>query len=114
MRTPPAWTDGVALSVDDAVRLALDAADLAKAHNRDSHAETVSRDSTTLTARERDVASLVGRGCTNRQIADRLLIAPRTAETHVFHILGKLKLHTRAELAVWSVTNGLTSNAGPR
>jgi DNA-binding NarL/FixJ family response regulator len=53
-----------------------------------------------LTRREREVARLVARGCTNRQIAEQVVIALRTSDTHVTHILTKLNLHSRAELAV--------------
>jgi DNA-binding NarL/FixJ family response regulator len=54
-----------------------------------------------LTAREREIAALVARGLTNRQIADALHISTRTASTHVQHILSKLGLRSRAEVAVW-------------
>ena len=54
-----------------------------------------------LTARERDVASLVGQGLTNRQIAERLIVSERTAQNHVQHILGKLGLANRVQVASW-------------
>jgi DNA-binding NarL/FixJ family response regulator len=54
------------------------------------------------------VVRLVARGRTNRQIAEQLVIAPRTADTHVGNILTKLGQDTRAELAVWAVEDGLT------
>ncbi len=47
------------------------------------------------------MARLVGRGLSNRQIADALVISERTAQTHVQHILLKLGVHTRAEVAAW-------------
>ncbi|MFC7616531.1 ATP-binding protein [Actinokineospora soli] len=52
-----------------------------------------------LTPREQEIAELVAAGLTNREIADRLAIARRTAETHVGHILAKLGLANRAQLA---------------
>ena len=52
-----------------------------------------------LTKREREVAQLVGEGLTNREIADRLFLSVRTAETHVDRALGKLGFHTRSQLA---------------
>jgi predicted ATPase/DNA-binding CsgD family transcriptional regulator len=61
-----------------------------------------------LSPRECEVVRLVAAGRTNRQIAEHLVIAPRTADTHVGNILTKLDLHTRAELAVWAVENGLS------
>ena len=56
----------------------------------------------------------MARGCTNRQIAEQLVIAPRTSDTHVTHILTKLNLHSRAELAVWAVAHGLTAKRADR
>jgi non-specific serine/threonine protein kinase len=54
-----------------------------------------------LTPREREVARLVAAGLTNRQLAVRLGIAERTAETHVEHILTKLDVASRAQVAAW-------------
>ncbi|WP_435813019.1 response regulator transcription factor [Streptomyces rochei] len=48
-----------------------------------------------LTPREREVASLIVEGLTNRQIAERLVISKRTADTHVEHILTKLGVTSR-------------------
>ncbi len=55
-----------------------------------------------LTRREREIAELVGRGLTNRQIADVLHIAERTAENHVQHILVKLAFSNRSQIAAWA------------
>jgi non-specific serine/threonine protein kinase len=52
-----------------------------------------------LTEREHQVADLVARGLTNREIAAQLVISPRTAETHVNRVLGKLGLTSRTQLA---------------
>lgn len=60
-----------------------------------------------LTPREREVAVLVARGLTNRQIADELVIGERTAEAHVGNILGKLGFTSRAQIAAWVVGQGL-------
>ncbi|MBC2900800.1 hypothetical protein H4N64_04125 [Streptomyces sp. PSKA01] len=56
---------------------------------------------THLTPRESQVAELVAQGLANHQIADRLVIARRTAEGHVERILGKLGLSNRSQLAAW-------------
>jgi predicted ATPase/DNA-binding CsgD family transcriptional regulator len=53
-----------------------------------------------LTQRERDVADLIIEGLTNRQIGDRLVIAERTVDTHVQHILAKLGCATRTQVAL--------------
>ncbi len=54
-----------------------------------------------LTAREFEVARLIAEGATNREIAERLMIAPKTASAHVEHILAKLGVSRRAEVAAW-------------
>jgi DNA-binding CsgD family transcriptional regulator/tetratricopeptide (TPR) repeat protein len=54
-----------------------------------------------LSSREQEVAALVASGLTNREIAARLVISPKTASTHVEHILTKLGASRRAEIAVW-------------
>lgn len=55
-----------------------------------------------LTARERQIAALVGQGLTDRAIADRLVISRRTAEGHVSRSLVKLGFTSRSQLAAWS------------
>ena len=59
-----------------------------------------------LTRRESEVAALVGEGLTNRQIAQRLTISERTAESHVQHVLTKLGFSSRSQIAVWSFGAG--------
>lgn len=54
-----------------------------------------------LTRREREVAAMVARGMTNKEIADSLVIAQRTAEGHVERILSKLGFTSRTQIAVW-------------
>jgi predicted ATPase/DNA-binding CsgD family transcriptional regulator len=63
--------------------------------------------SSPLSAREEEVAALVARGLTNRQIAAQLVIAERTAGSHIAHILDKLGVTTRTQIAVWAVEHGL-------
>ncbi len=64
-----------------------------------------------LSARECEVVQLIAAGLSNRQIGARLAISDRTAESHVRHILIKLELRTRAQVAVWGVHRGLISSA---
>jgi predicted ATPase/DNA-binding CsgD family transcriptional regulator len=54
-----------------------------------------------LSAREAQVAALVARGLSNREIARTLTIAERTATSHVEHVLDKLGFHSRAQIATW-------------
>jgi DNA-binding CsgD family transcriptional regulator len=58
-------------------------------------------DTTHLTARQLDVATLVAQGFTNKQIAQRLGISRFTAETHVRNILERLGAASRSEIATW-------------
>ncbi len=63
-----------------------------------------------LTPREQEVAALVARGLSNRQIAEQLVFGERTAEAHVGHCLAKLGLSSRSQLAAWAVTQELLEN----
>src|SRR5207253_2198654 len=61
-----------------------------------------------LTAREREVAALIARGHSNREIAAALFLSERTVETHTGHIRDKLGLTSRAQVAAWAVERGLS------
>lgn len=56
-----------------------------------------------LTKRERQVADLVARGLSNKQIATKLVISQRTAQGHVENILTKLGFTSRTQIAAWVV-----------
>ncbi len=64
-----------------------------------------------LTEREREVAVLIAKGKSNREIADQLVVSYRTVETHVGAILSKLAFSSRAQIAVWAVEIGLVKQA---
>ncbi len=64
-----------------------------------------------LTRREQEVAVLVARGLDSRHIAHELVIAEGTVRIHVEHILAKLELHSRAQLAAWVVEHDLLKPA---
>ena len=64
-----------------------------------------------LTEREREVAVLIAKGKSNREIADALVVSYRTVETHVGAILSKLAFSSRAQIAVWAVEIGLAKQA---
>jgi non-specific serine/threonine protein kinase len=66
---------------------------------------------TRLTRREHEVAALVARGLTNRQIADELVITEGTAANHVKHILARLVLDSRVQIATWAIEHGLHQRA---
>jgi non-specific serine/threonine protein kinase len=87
-----AWHAGRVLPLEEAIRLAasVEAADVHLAPDR-----------TRLSRREREVAGLVAQGCTNQQIAARLIFSEATAAKHVEHILAKLGFTSRVQIASW-------------
>jgi len=60
-----------------------------------------------LTEREREVLGLVGRGLSNTEIAEQLVVSHATAKTHVVRILAKLQARDRAQLVVMAYETGL-------
>jgi DNA-binding CsgD family transcriptional regulator len=52
-----------------------------------------------LSAREHEIARLVAAGRTNREVAEQLVLSPRTIEAHLRSIYGKLGVRSRVELA---------------
>lgn len=65
-----------------------------------------------LTAREREVVSLVATGLSNDEIADRLVVSPLTAKTHVSRAMTKLNARDRAQLVVIAYATGLATPQG--
>ncbi len=76
-----------------------------------SHLRAAREASGGLTARERQVAALIGRGLTNSEIAGRLVVSERTVESHTGHIRDKLGFTSRAQLAAWAVDKGLVQTS---
>lgn len=101
-----AFDDGAQLTLADAISCALDEPARKRAPLR-------RRDPDDLTRRERQTAGLVAQGLTNRDIAARLDIAPRTAESHVEHILTKLGFSNRTQLAAWASARHLADGNPP-
>jgi HD-GYP domain-containing protein (c-di-GMP phosphodiesterase class II) len=60
-----------------------------------------------LTARELEVLQLVARGLTTREIARRLVIAPKTADAHIQHIYAKIAVSTRAAATMFAMQHDL-------
>jgi DNA-binding NarL/FixJ family response regulator len=62
-----------------------------------------------LSEREAEVARLVARGFSDRQIADELFISPRTVNAHIRNLLTKTNRINRTELAAWAVEHGIAA-----
>jgi DNA-binding NarL/FixJ family response regulator len=75
-------------------------------HRRRERDEALKR-MTNLTRREREVLAFLAQGADNDQIAQRLVISPETARTHVQNVLGKLRVHSRLEAAAFVTQNGI-------
>lgn len=60
-----------------------------------------------LTPREKDILKLIAEGLSNKMIGRRLDISDGTVKVHVKHLLKKLNLRSRVEVAVWAVEEGL-------
>ncbi|WP_242613067.1 ATP-binding protein [Herbihabitans rhizosphaerae] len=90
-----AFAIGRAMAEDAAIRYALD-----------EHAEDVADpdELSPLSKREVEIAELVAKGMTNRQIATRLVISLRTVDTHVRNTLTKLDFTSRAQIAAWAAS----------
>jgi DNA-binding NarL/FixJ family response regulator len=67
----------------------------------------------TLTEREREVVGLVAEGLSNDEIAERLVVSPATARTHVSRAMVKLNARDRAQLVVFAYQSGLGPPTGP-
>ena len=65
-----------------------------------------------LTRRERDIAILLARGLTNRQIAQSLVVTEGTAANYVRRVLQRLGFQNRAQVAAWAVEQGLHGAPG--
>lgn len=61
----------------------------------------------TVTRREKEVLKLVGEGCKNKEIAERLGISIKTVEKHRANIMSKLDLHSTSAMAAYAIKKGL-------
>ncbi len=108
-----AWAQGATMTLDQAIQDALDVPDTTQATRRDQRTQPPSIASNPLTTREQDVAGLVARGLTNREIATSLAVTERTSETHVQNILNKLGFTRRSQIASWAAEQGLHKSSEP-
>lgn len=100
-----AWQRGEAADLDDMIEDAL-------AVEPDRRGEAAPRtDQGPLSPREREVATLIAQGLSNREIGKTLLIGHRTVGTHVQSILNKLGVDRRSQIAAWAAAHGLHTPA---
>jgi DNA-binding CsgD family transcriptional regulator len=85
-----AWDEGATLSTSEAISYAL------RGHTGRKRPASGWR---SLTPTELDIARLVAEGLTNRDVAARLFVSPRTVQTHLTHIFAKLGVTSRVQLA---------------
>jgi len=97
-RADGAWSDGQTMDSARALEYALEESGPDAKHVLEAGP---------LSRREREVVAMVADGMTNRQIAERLFIAERTAEGHVERIRNKLGVRSRTEVATWAVEHGV-------
>ena len=101
-RFAQAFAEGASYSFEQAVALAM--GEVGDGEESQSPAVSTRRKARTaggLTRREREIAGLLAEGLTNKEIAARLVISQRTVETHVDHVLSKLGMTSRAQVANW-------------
>ncbi|MBA2451791.1 MAG: helix-turn-helix transcriptional regulator, partial [Chloroflexia bacterium] len=98
-----AWRRGRGMSIEGVVREAR------TIEISEPHADVNGPGATaaSLSPREREVALLVARGHTNRQIATELQTGVRTVDKHVSNILRKLKFTSRTQLRLWVADQGI-------
>jgi non-specific serine/threonine protein kinase len=95
------WAEGAAMSSAETLEYALAPEEGASRPSPTVPAEPSDNALDNLTRREREVAALVARGLTNRQIAAELSISEHTVATHVGKLRRKLGLSSRSQLAAW-------------
>ena len=102
--TPVGQPDAAALEVLDELRLEDESRRRAAAGRPHERGAAYS---TALTTRQREVAGLIARGLTNKQIARSLIITEKTVGTHVEDIFNKLGFQSRAQVAAWVGMQGM-------
>jgi non-specific serine/threonine protein kinase len=96
---------GRRLGLTDALSLALASSPIPPTESKAGVGPSTARSA--LSPRETEVASLIAQGLSNRELAAALVITEKTAANHVEHIMAKLNLRSRAQIAVWAVRHGL-------
>lgn len=96
------WGEGASMPLDQIVDLALSGSESATGAARAEKDKYGG-----LTRREREVAALIAKGKSNREIAESMTVGVKTIETYVTRILHKLNFDSRVQVATWAVEKGL-------
>jgi predicted ATPase/class 3 adenylate cyclase/DNA-binding CsgD family transcriptional regulator len=91
------WAEGAALSIEEAI---------AYAQRGRGERKRPASGWEALTPAERDVVRLVAEGLTNKDVAARLFVSPRTVQSHLAHVFAKLGVTTRTQLAQAAASRG--------
>ncbi|MBV9173532.1 MAG: hypothetical protein JOZ81_26000, partial [Chloroflexi bacterium] len=103
-RFAAAWSAGRAMSLAQAVTYAVVAQEPRGSRKLAHPGRAAGAEA--LTTRERDVIRLVAHGLGNRQIAERLIVSERTVAAHIEHVLNKLGVSSRTQIALWAAASG--------
>lgn len=104
------WAEGRAMTLEEAIAYARASGQPTRPTSGGEPA-IAEKLTASLTPREQEVAALIAKGLTNREIAARLVVSERTAEGHVQSILNKLTFNSRAQIAAWAVRRGMVRPA---
>jgi len=96
-----AWQEGRAMSMEEAIEYALSEEEPAPTETSAPEESLGGEPRGGLTRRQREIAALVARGLTNRQIATELSISEHTVANHIAKTLKKLGLSSRSQLTAW-------------
>jgi DNA-binding NarL/FixJ family response regulator len=91
---------GRSMTIDEAVAYVLEEKNPTK--QPEARVAPIVGSAIVLTRREREIATLVARGLSNKQIAVNLVISERTAESHILNILNTRGFNSRTQIASWS------------
>jgi DNA-binding CsgD family transcriptional regulator len=105
-RAERAWSEGRAMSIDEALEYALETIETGPDGSHDSVAPPDVAPHG-LSPRELDVLRLLVEGRSNQEIAAALFISPRTAANHVANIMNKLGLDSRTAVAAWAIRHAV-------
>ena len=84
---------------------------MSRLRRESAHPQSHGQASDKLTQREREVAKLIARGLSNRQIGESLVITERTVAAHIEHILNKLGFVSRTQIGVWAAEHGMVASS---